>query len=165
MTNEIAIKLRRTLRELKRQNALSGHTKVAYAADKTLNRLNDELEEYDYHERRIISEHSETDENGRPLVQNGEERYAIEENDDYQGTALFKPGTEKQVSEADLNGQMKRCFADREASNNEIEKLQEEEINPDLHQIDEGLFFKHADVQNHSRVDLEALDPWLKSAD
>jgi len=162
MNNEDADILRNTLQELKRQNALSGHTKVAYAADKTLNTLNDELEEYDYHERRIFSEHSQTDENGRTLIQNGETKYAVEEDDEYRRTAVFKAGTEEQVDQTDLSGRLKRCFEDREAANEEVEALREEEIDPDIHQVDEELFFEHADIQQHARVDLQALDPWLK---
>jgi hypothetical protein len=165
MTITDALQLRRTLQVLKRQDALSGHVKLAYAADKTLSELNGELEEYEEHRRRLLSEHSPTDEQGRRLMKAGDQAVAAQVDEEYRITALYEPGEDTELRREDLEGQLEHDLGDREAFQETLSDLESEEAGVDVHAVDEEVFFEEADLEGvHSQVDLSALDPWLKEA-
>lgn len=165
MTIDDALRLRRTLQVLKRQDALSGHVKLAYAADKTLSELSEELEEYEEHRRRLLSEHSPTDDNDRRLMKTGDEPIAVEEDEEYRITAFYEPGEDTELRREDLDGQLEHNLDDPETFQETLEDLESEKAGVDVHAVDEEVFFDEADLEgSHSQVDLSALDPWLKEA-
>ena len=165
MTTQDALDLRRTLQALKQGEAVDGDTQLAYATDKTLSRLNNELDAYEKKRREIISEHSETDEKQRRLVKVGGEKVAVDENEDHQVVAAYEPGTDEEVDLSSLSRRTENVLEDPQAVSEklaDIKKREEEGIH--LHKVERSRFFDHADLEGlHGQVDLAALDAWFKT--
>lgn len=159
------LKIRNALRVGKRQNAFDSNVQLAYAVDKSLRKLNQELEEYDDKEEEIREEHAKRDgedrvlwrnQNGDHLLKNedGEFVYAEAGEGHQKGDVFTKPGEGDPVF---------YTVDDQDELDEDLDSLRDREEKIDLHQIEWEIFREHADLQGiHHVIDLVDLDLFFK---
>lgn len=167
MTNGELLHLRRTLQTLKDADAFSGHIKLAYAADKTLKEVNSQLETYDEMRDELLETYAERTGEDEIVYQAVEGKRVVRVTKDEE-ERVFRHAdsgdTYGPFQEVAQTHDLGYAIDDREALEEDIQELREEEINGvDLHKVDLEIFQEHCHLDGvHSQVDLTALDPMLK---
>lgn len=153
--------LRDTLQTLKKAGAFEGHVRLAFAADKTLRAIGQELQTYDEYRRDLLQEHSKRDGEGRKVWKwNGQEIVR-------DGETFVDAENDTEVASVDeVNNDpdtLQHVISDAQAYQSDMLDVANEGVSVDLHCVDEDVFFEHARLDGvHDRVDLSTLDPMLK---
>jgi hypothetical protein len=182
--NRVLLKLRETLRALKSSGAFEGAFKLQYAADKTLRDLAPEhgnseahaLEAFDDARDDLLEAHAEKDGEGRVLYEHQRSGAVLVQEDQQWLYAEPHEGPEGETFEAgDVWGGRERAQAeahhlayrleDEEALETELEELQEEETEAQIHKVSPDVLAEVDLSEVGRQVDTSVLEVMEKEAE